>query len=127
MATMLLSIVAAGVLIPYTTGATVQVEGTRRTLASKLASDLMEKILMTPFDSMAADYGSYTEAEGQVKDMSGVVFSGLAYSNFSREASCVYVYVPQESGSLESKFILAEVGVYYNGEELVSLKRLISR
>jgi len=49
-ATVVLGIAAAGVLLPYTVGAAVRAEGTRRTLAAKLAGDLMEEIVSTPFD-----------------------------------------------------------------------------
>ena len=39
MATVVLSIAAAGVLLPFTSGARVRAEGMRRTLGAKLASD----------------------------------------------------------------------------------------
>ncbi|MCK4753453.1 MAG: prepilin-type N-terminal cleavage/methylation domain-containing protein [Planctomycetes bacterium] len=130
MATVLLSVVAAGVLVPYTTGAAVQVEGTRRTLAAKLGSDLVEKIVKTDFEEIVDEYGSYTELIGQVKGVSGEVLSeqDSEYANFSRDASCEYAWVPQENDAvLDVKFILAEVRVYYKGEELIILRRLISR
>ena len=51
-ATVVLGIAAAGVLLPFTSGATVRAEGMRRTLAAKLASDLMEEIIGTEFDQI---------------------------------------------------------------------------
>lgn len=126
MATVVLGIAAAGVLVPFTTGARVRAEGTRRTLAAKLASDLMEKIIQTPFDQIISQYDGYTEAQGQVKDANGVVFSDLNYANFSRDASCVYVYVqPQSELFAGPNFILATVRVYYSGSEMAVINRLV--
>ncbi len=122
-ATVVLGIAAAGVLMPFTSGLQVRAEGRRRTLAAKLASDLMEKIINTPFEQIVDDY----ELQGEVKDASGAIFTDSNYANFSRDVSCEYVYVPQESGVAEANFILVRVRVYYRGTEIVSLKRLIGR
>jgi len=114
------------VLLPFTSGASVRAEGMRRTLGAKLAGDLMEEIINTDFDSIIAQY-NYTEPEGQVKDATGVVFTGDNYAGFSREVSCEYVYVPQETGAVEPKFIRATVRVNYNGREVAIINRLISK
>ena len=124
MATVVLGIAAAGVLLPFTSGATLRAEGMRRTLAAKLAGDLMEKIVSTPFEDVADTYDGYSEAQGQVKDVYGVVFTGSNYAKFSRDVSCAYVYVPQESGTVP-KFIRVTVRVYYSGREVVSINRLV--
>ena len=126
MATVVLGIAAAGVLLPFTTGASVRAEGNRRTLGAKLAADLMEKIVSTPFEQIVGTYDGYAEPQGQVKDVSGAVFTGSNYANFSRDASCEYVYVPQESGAGEPRFICATVRVYYSGREIAIINRLIS-
>lgn len=125
MATVVLAIAAAGVLLPFTSGAAVQVEGMRRTLAAKLAGDLMEEIVNTPFNQILDVYNGYTEPQGQVKDASGSVFTDSNYAFFSREAICEYVYMPQESGETEPKFIRATVRVYYRGREIVAASRLM--
>jgi hypothetical protein len=127
LATVVLGIAAAGILLPYTSGANVQAEGMRRTLGIKLASDLVQEIVNTPYDQIVASYGAYSEAEGQVKDAQGVVFNDLNYARFSRNSVCNYVYVPQESGAGVSKFILVTVRVYYNGREIVAINRLVSK
>ena len=127
MATVVLGIAAAGVLLPFTSGAAVRAEGMRRTLAAKLASDLMEQFIDTSFAELVADGGGYVdEPQGQVKDASGAVFTDLNYANFSRDASCEQVYVPQESEDGESKFIRATVRVYYTDREVAVISRLIS-
>ncbi len=124
-ATVVLGIAAAGMLLPFTGGAALRAEGAHRTLAAKLASDLMEEIVKTPFDQIVSSY-NYTEPQGQVKDASGVEFGDPMYANFSRDVSCEYVRVPQESETGEFKFICVTVWVKYNGNEIISLSRLIS-
>lgn len=125
MATVVLGVAAAGVLLPFTTGASVQAEGTRRTLAAKLAADLMEEVVGTPFGSIIANY-NYSEAQGQIKDASGVVFGDSNYANFSRDVSSELVYVAQQDGTKAPNFIKATVRVYYAGREMAIINRLIS-
>jgi len=126
MATVVLGIAAAGVLLPFTSGAAVRAEGLRRTLGAKLAGDLMEEIVRTPFDGILAAYDGYVEPQGQVKDASGTVFTDLNYANFSRDVSCEYVRVPQESEMGEPEFIRATVRVYYSDKQIAIINRLIS-
>jgi Tfp pilus assembly protein PilV len=129
-ATVVLGIAAAGVLLPFTSGVSVRAEGERRTLAAKLASDLMEEIISDHFngiDNIVTKY-NYSEPQGQVKtDADEAVFTDLNYSKFSRVVTCAEVYVPQESSTGEKKFILATVRVYYNGGEIAIINRLISK
>ena len=127
MATVVLGIAAAGVLLPFSSGAAIQAEGKYRTLAAKLASDLMEQIIQTEFEQIVDGYNGYTESKGQIRDANGVIFTDSGYANFSRDASCAYVYMPQESGIGTSKFILADVRVYYSGNEIASINRLVSK
>jgi len=145
-----LSIAAAGVLIPFSGGARVRAEGIRRTLGVKLASDLMEEILVKPFhDPNGTDYSlgpdagevdfldfdnvddfhDYSEPQGQVKDAAGVIFGDPKYANFSRDVTCDYhAMSPQPApGSLaECGFITVTVRVYYSGRTIATINRLIS-
>lgn len=125
MATVVLGIAAAGVLLPFTSGASVRAEGMRRTLAAKLAGDLMEEIINTPFDQILAGYDGYAELQGQVKDVSGAAFTDSNYTNFSRDVSCEYVRVPQESETGELKFVRVTVRVYYSGKQIAIINRLV--
>jgi len=127
-ATVILGIAAAGILLPFTSGQVVRAEGVHRTLGAKLAADLMEKIVNTPFNQIVAGY-NYSEPKGQVKDSAGVAFTStdLNYANFSRDASCSEVYVPGGSQTGQSDFILATVKVYYSGKQIVIINRLISK
>jgi hypothetical protein len=126
MATVVLGIAATGVLLPFTSGAAVRAEGMRRTLGAKLASDLIEEIVNTPFEQIVAGYDGYSETEGQIRDASGVLFADSNYARFSRDSICDYVYVPQESGAGVSKYIRITVRVYYSGKEIATINRLVS-
>ena len=127
MATVVLGIAAAGVLLPFTAGAAARAEGGRRTLASRLAAELVEQIIQTDFDQIIPGYDGYVEAQGHVKDADGAEFTDSRYAKFSKSASCEYVYMPQESGAASPRFILITVSVHYNGNEMVRAKRLVSR
>jgi len=121
MATVVLSIAAAGVLLPFTTGAKVTREGLRMTVASKLASDLMEQFINFDFDELVADGGGYVdEPVGQVADANNVVLTEPMYSKFSRGASFSY-------DSDQPYFLVVTVWVEYDGNEMSRLRRLISR
>ena len=125
-AMVVLSMAAASVLLPFSSGAAVQVEGMRRTLGANLASHLIEKIIDTPFEDIINDYDGYSEAQGQIKDAEDEIFTDSNYTNFSRNVTCKCVYVPQESGTLTPKYILVTVQVDYSGKPIATINRLIS-
>ena len=127
MATVILGFAAAAVLLPFTAAASAQSEGDRRTLSAKLASDMMENIVHTSFDQIISTYNGYTEAEGQVKDVKGNVFSDETYRRFSRGTECHNVYLAQESGKAASNVILATVTVSYDGKPIAIIKRFIGK
>lgn len=131
MALVLLGMAAAGVLLPFGDGATVQAEGWRQTLAAKLANDLLERIVRTPLEQVVPIWHGYMEATGEVKDTSGAVFTDPMYAGFGRSVSCYPAYVPQQvmSGSMgiEPGFIVVMVEVTYRGRLVASLQRLVSR
>ena len=149
MAVMVLGIAAASVLLPFISGAAVRAEGINRTLAARLASDLMEQILRLPFHDPDGgssvgpepgetgpssfdnidDYHGYTESQGQVKDAAGVVFTDSVYANFSRNVTCEYVYVPPqqaESDPSKCEFIRVKVQVNQSGKQMAAVVRLVS-
>ena len=146
MAVVVLGIASASVLLPFISGAAVRAEGINRTLAARLASDLMEEILRLPFhdpDDETSyspgpdagdldnidDYHGYFETQGQVKDANGVVFDDSRYANFSRNVTCEYVYVPPqpvESDPAKCEFIRITVKMDYNGKEMAAIVRLVS-
>ncbi|MBN2590238.1 MAG: type II secretion system protein [Sedimentisphaerales bacterium] len=130
-AMVILGMAAAGVLLPFSSGASVQAEGMRNTLAAKLASDLLEQVINeqminTPFSEIIASY-NYSESQGQVKDSGDNVFTDPAYLNFSRTVSCEYVDVLISPGvfSSDTIYILVTVQVDYSGRTIATMKRLI--
>jgi Tfp pilus assembly protein PilV len=129
LATVVLGVAAAAVLLPFTTGASIRAEGAHRTLGARLASDLMEEIIRTEFDQIISKYGTYSESQGHiVKNFyTSEEFTNPMYAKFSRVATCEYVYVPQESGTGEANFIHATVRAYYNDKEVAIVNRLISK
>ena len=101
---------AAGILLPFASGAEMQVEGMRRTIAAKLAADLAEEIIATPFADIVADY-NYTELEGQIKDAGGQPFTDPIYAGFNRSV----VSTPQ------GLFITVVIDVYYKGNQMAHI------
>jgi len=124
LAVAVLGIAAAGILLPFSSGAIVRAESVHRTLGAKLASDLMEKVVNAPFDQVLTTY-NYTESQGQVKDASGAVFTDPAYAKYSRKVEAAAVYVPQDAAAAVTNFIRATVTVYYDGGQVASVTRLI--
>ena len=127
MATVALGIAASSILLPFTTGARVQTEGTRMTLGSKLAGDLLEKIISLPTDEIVSTYDGYTEPAGQIKDAGEVVFTDANYAYFSRQVSCQLVRVAQQADDAEPVFIRVTVTVYYRGRQIAEANRLVSK
>lgn len=128
MALVILGIAAAGVLLPFSSGAAVQAEGTHRALGVRLASDLMERIVSTPRDEIAARWNGYVEEEGEITDAGGFPFTDSLYERFRREVVCVGVYTAQQSGApLAPSFLRASVQVYYQGRPVAAVSRLIGR
>ena len=131
MATVVLGIAAAGVLLPFSSGARVQAEGIHSTIAAKLASDLMEQIIRIDFDEITDEYEIHNESQGNIISNfdTGAKFTDPMYANFSREASCVEVDVPVSPGifSEDVEFIRATVWVKYNGREIAVINRLITK
>jgi prepilin-type N-terminal cleavage/methylation domain-containing protein len=152
MAVVVLGIAAASLLLPFISGATVRAEGVNRTLAARLASDLMEEILRLPFHDPSGpssdynpgpesgentpskfdnidDYDGYTESQGQVTNVDWEVFTDPAYANFSRNVTCEYVCMspqPAESDPAKCEFIRVTVQVNYSGKQMATVVRLVS-
>jgi prepilin-type N-terminal cleavage/methylation domain-containing protein len=118
-ATVVLGIAAAGVLLPFTSGMSVRAEGEHRTLAAKLASDLMEEIISDHFNGIDIVNNNYSDLQGQIRDAAGNLLKDTdpSYTNFSRTATC----------EQSDYFILVTVKVYYSGKQIAIINRLISK
>jgi len=130
MATVVLSIAAAGILLPFSSGAAVRAEGNRRALASILAADLMEEIIGMGFEQIIAacdEYVETVESQGHIEGADGVEFTDSKYAKFSRTASWKYKFMPEASEAASARFILVTVKVYYSGKEIVKVDRLVGK
>ena len=130
LAVMVLAIAAGGVLLPFSQAATVHIEGARYTLASKLASDLMEEIAASDYDQIVAAWDGYAESEGQItKARSAEVYTGQAYKFFSRTAECRKVtHYASETDRLDTELgIWVTVTVSFNGKEMSKINTLVSK
>ena len=127
MAMVVLTIAAAGLILPFSSAASVQSEGTLRTLGAKLAADMLEKIIVADFDNIVAAYDGYSESAGQVRDADGTIFSDSLYAKFSRDVTCEYTYLSGQAGIVSPNFIKITVRVYYDGNKIAELVRLKSK
>jgi hypothetical protein len=128
LALVIFTIAVEGLLLPFGSSAAVQQQGYNQTLAAKLAADLMEKIIATDYSLIVSTYGSYTESKGHIKSAAGADLADSIYAPFSRTASCVYVYMPQQSSSYGSpNFIRITVSVYQDSTKLAEVVRLKSK
>ncbi|MBW8034662.1 MAG: prepilin-type N-terminal cleavage/methylation domain-containing protein [Planctomycetes bacterium] len=121
-----LSVAATGVLIPFSSAASVHAEGMRRTLASKVASDLVEEICATNYDSIIGTWNDYAEAEGHITMTgSAAEFTGDAYNFFSRWATCKTASIGSDDDATMLG-IWVTVAVDYRGNEIIKLSTLVS-
>ncbi len=152
MASVILAIAVAAALMPFTCGARSQDVESRQTLAVSLAQDLMEEILLKPFEepgdgdqlpepesrfgpdagealrssySAIDDYHGYTELSGQIIDPAGQVITDAAATGLSRHVTVSYVYVTGQDVTDSPSFMRVVVEIRYNGEPMVTLTRLV--
>jgi len=115
----ILAAAAAGILLPYASGAAVQVEAAQRTLAAHLASDLLEEIAATPFANIVSTWHGYTEAEGQIRGASGLPLEGPAYAGLRRQVTCQTLTMGSQV------MIWATVDVYHRGNQMVHIGSML--
>ncbi len=129
MATVILGFAAAGLVVPFTSGAAARAYGDRQTLAAALAADLLEHIIATPYGQVVGAWNGYSEPPGQlVMDFdTGRRYSDPAYAPFSRGATAAYVYVAQQDSAAAPNFIRVTVTIRHNDKPMASMTRLISK
>lgn len=119
MAVVLLAMAASAVSLPFVAGANVRAEGARRTLAAKLAHDLLEEIVNTDFNNIIATYDGYYEPHGLVENANGEVFADPIYANFCRVATCTPAIVG------DVNLLWVTVYIYYGDDEMLHLSTLV--
>lgn len=120
-AMVILAFATSAVILPFSAGAAMHTEGAKRTLAAKLAGDMLENIRNTDFnhDLILAWYGYYAEPAGTVMDANWQVFSDPVYQRFARVTTCSTAHVGGES------LIWATVTVYFDDLEVAAVSSLI--
>ena len=130
----ILAVAVTGLLLPFSSAASVHVEGSRRTIAAKLAADLVEEITVS-IDRATVDaypatlnfWDGFYEAEGDVTKIWGAgSYSGEVYKYFSRRVTCQEASI----GSGRNITVLGAwvtVTVSYDGGEMAVLKTLVSK
>lgn len=154
MASVILAMTVSAAIMPFTCGMRNQQIESRQTIAVSLAEDLMEEIIVKPFEepgdgdddyelesnfgpdsgesspasfSAIDDYDGYTEPAGQVIDPAGQVITDPAVAGISRHVTVSYVYVPGQDVTEPPNFFRIAVEVQYNGQPVVTLTRLVHR
>jgi len=152
MASVILAITVSAAVMPFTCGMRNQQVESRQTIAVSLGEDLMEEIIIKPFEepgdgddhhepesnfgpesgesstssfSAIDDYDGYTEAAGQVRDATGQIITDPAVAGISRHVTVSYVYTPGQDVTEPPNFFRVMVEVQYNGEPVVTLTRLV--
>jgi prepilin-type N-terminal cleavage/methylation domain-containing protein len=120
-AMVLLAMAAAGVLLPFANAASVQTEGARQTLAANLATEMMEKVLLTDPNGILLTYVDYTEDDGVMLDTSGSTLTDSIYTGFSRSVAC------QDATFNSVPLVKISVSVLYEGNEMTRVTTLVGQ
>ena len=120
MSMVIFSIAAIGIVQPFSAGAAVQIEGWHRSLAAKIAGDLLEQIINTDYEQIGTEWTGYTEDKGAVKDSLGNVFTDSSYADYSRD---VTLQQTADLSDIEHQWVT--VSVYRNGIEMAELSSLV--
>jgi len=120
-AMVILAMAASGAILPFSSGAAVQAEGARRTLAAKLAADRLEEMINSDFDMLIPNYEGDYQIEGFITDGNGAFFTDPAYGKFVRYSTCT----PASVGNVD--LMWSTVYIYYDGTEMLQLSTLIGQ
>jgi prepilin-type N-terminal cleavage/methylation domain-containing protein len=143
----LLAMCVFALTVPANVTAATEFEDAQRTIATSLATEMMEEILSKDFDDPEGstargperdetsrsrfdnvdDYHGYAEPEGAVLDIQGNAMTDPAGVQLSRTVSVEYVYLPGQDTSEPYSFARVKVSVLQDDEELHALTRLVYR
>lgn len=145
LAAVILALAVTAMTMPFTAAAANEVVETRRTLAAALAQEMMEEILVKPFEDPQGgggvgpevgeaaragfdnvdDYDGYNEPAGGIVGTTGQVVTDPAARELTREVKATYVYVAGQDTGGPPTFIRVMVTVKYRDDRIVTLTRLI--
>ncbi len=115
----ILAVATAGVILPFAGGSAIHSDTAKRTIAARLAADLLEEITNSDFGNIIANY-NYIESPGSIKDATGAPITNPDAANFAREAVCQAASVVGGA-----PLIWATVYIYEDGYEFLRLSALI--
>lgn len=115
-AMVVLSVATAGVILPFSTGAAMNMEGSRRVLAAKLAAEYLEETASYDYDNVVA-FRPPDQHAGMLMDAELNLIADEAYSRFSRFWTC------SEVSGMTGLWVT--VIIKYDGAELLRMSRLI--
>lgn len=120
-AMIVLSVATAAVILPFATGATMNMEGARRTIAAKLAADKLEEIQGHNFDDIEMHYTSDPlDGFGCLRDeMYTQILTDSIYNEYTRTISVIPYSVGGEP------LWGVTVTIRYDGIEVLKMSRLI--
>ncbi len=118
-AMVILAMAASGAILPFSSGAALQAEGARRTLAAKLAADRLEEMINSDFGMLWIYEG--VEFEGFITDGNGAFLTDPVYAKFMRIVTCL----PASVGNVD--LMWSTVYIYHDGTEMLQLSTLIGQ
>lgn len=146
LASVVLATTIMALTAPFSTAARNDQINARRTLAVSLAQELMEEILAQRFTEADPglernlgpdigetarylfdnidDYDGYSDAVGSIADIEGQVIDTPQADGLSRHVTTSYAYVAGQDTSRQPTFVRIVVEVRYQGQAIVTLKRL---
>ncbi|MBT3199696.1 MAG: hypothetical protein HN350_07245 [Phycisphaerales bacterium] len=149
LASTMLSMGASAVLLPFNVGAQTEQEDARRTVALYFARELMEEIIVKPFDDpqdaegLGADAGEssralydniddydgyedgYGKAIDQIVGVSKQTIDSLSTEGLSREVTVAYLYVSGQDSGGPANFVSVTVTMKYYDDTLLTIRRLV--
>ena len=115
----ILAVATAGVILPFAGGSAIRSDIAKRTVAARLAADLLEEITNSDFEDIIINYDGFFQGPGGITDASGAVVTNPESANFYRVSSCQPAVVAGEN------LVWATVYIYENGTEVLKLSTLI--
>jgi len=115
----ILAVATAGVILPFSGGSAIHSDSAKRTIAVRLASDMLEEINNSDFDDIIANYDGHFQWPGTITDATGAVITNPDAANLSRTVFCNPATVAGVP------LIWATVYIHEGGYELLRLNMLI--
>jgi hypothetical protein len=149
LASVVLSIGASTIILPFTTAARNEEVDGRRTLAAHLGQEMMEEILSKPFEDPQGsgglgpesgetsrslydnidDYHKYQDGYNQlisdIVGLDGQAVDNPAVADLSRHVVVAYIHVSGQDTSEDPNFVRIEVTLKYVGTAFLTLTRLV--